>query len=226
MKTKICGITTVSDALMAAAAGADFLGLNFSASSPRCVTPEGARAIVATVRPSWPGLIVVGVFVNTPAEEAAQVLGFCGLDAAQLHGEEAPEDLGLGPGGASPLRGRAYKAIRPRGPEEALRLAERYALPPALRGDRLPALLLDAYHPALRGGTGRTADVAVAGELAKRWPLMLAGGLTPANVGQAGREIAPWAVDVASGVEDEPGRKSPEAVHAFVRAAREERGRR
>jgi phosphoribosylanthranilate isomerase len=164
------------------------------------------------------------------------VLDFCGLDLAQLHGEEPPAMLGLADGSSESLarheeedpkgvRGRAYKALRPCSYDEAAALAGRYALPQDLReGGRLPAFLLDAYHPQLRGGTGKTGDWSLASRLASQYPILLAGGLDPSNVAQAVQTVRPWGVDVASGVEASPGQKDHAAMRAFVVAAKRKEG--
>jgi phosphoribosylanthranilate isomerase len=223
VKVKVCGITNRPDAQEAVEAGADLLGFIFFPKSPRWVTPEQVRDILGVIRQA--NVLRVGVFVNESAQHIAQVLDFCGLDLAQLHGEEPPAVLGLGGGKThmprSPLRGRAYKAVRPSSLEEALVLAQRYALPPQRQGqDLLPAFLLDAYHPELRGGTGRTGDWQLAVSLAIQHPLLLAGGLAPANIAQAVRIVRPWGVDVASGVEKAPGQKDHAALRAFITAAK------
>ena len=166
------------------------------------------------------GVRTVGVFVNEPPQAIAQILNFCGLDLAQLHGEESPETLGLEES-QSPVRGRAYKALRPRSSEEATDLAHRYALPTSFRAQgHLPAFLLDAYHPRLRGGTGEIGDWGLASSLASQYPLLLAGGLTATNVADAVRFVQPWGVDVASGVEENPGQKDHTALHAFIANAK------
>jgi phosphoribosylanthranilate isomerase len=233
VKVKVCGLTNAADARAAMTAGADLLGFILVPQSPRHVTPEQVRDILATAEPPAPGrrvkaeqsrVLTVGVFVNESPETVAQVLSFCGLDLAQLHGEEPPATLGLD-GSRAAMRVRAYKALRPRALEEARDLARRYALPPRLRdGGRLPAFLLDAYHPQRRGGTGLTGDWYLAALLAGQYPLMLAGGLTPANVTQAVRSVRPWGVDVAGGVEASPGQKDHAALRAFVAAVKAARG--
>lgn len=223
VKVKVCGITNRSDAQEAVAAGADLLGFIFFPKSPRWVMPEQVREILGATKHA--NVLRVGVFVNESAGYIAQVMDFCGLDLAQLHGEEPPAMLGLGEGEThkpqSPLRGRAYKALRPSSLEEALVLTLRYALPPPGQGqDVLPSFLLDAYHPELRGGTGQTGDWQLAASLARQHPLLLAGGLTPANVARAVRIVRPWGVDVASGVEKAPGQKDHAALRAFITAAK------
>lgn len=229
VKVKICGLTNLVDAQAALAVGADMLGFIFFPKSPRYVEPERVREILGALNPDKRVVLTVGVFVNESIEAVAQILDFCGLDVAQLHGEEPPSMLSLDDGSAgeraegdlSPLRGRVYKAVRPRSAEEAAAVADQYALPAsARRGGRLPALLLDAYHPQLRGGTGQTGDWRLAVPLAARYLLLLAGGLNPSNVAEAVRSVRPWGVDVASGVEKSPGQKDHAAMEALLRAVR------
>lgn len=229
IRVKVCGLTNLPDVQAAVRAGADLVGFIFYPESPRYVTPERVRDVLSAVDRGQANVVTVGVFVNESAQTIAQILDFCGLDLAQLHGEEGPAMLGLvrGPDdqvedrGHSPLRGRAYKALRPHCAEEATALAQRYALPSPLRGgEYLPAFLIDAYHPRLRGGTGQTGDWRLAARLAGRYPLLLAGGLTPTNVAQAVRAVRPWGVDVASGVEALPGQKDHAALQAFIAAVR------
>mgnify|MGYP003620235332 CR=1 FL=1 len=218
-KVKICGITRLEDALAAVDAGADYLGFIFYPPSPRAIEPEAAGNIVRALRahPRFAAADaprLVGVFVNEPAPAAAAVLDACDLDLAQLSGDESAADV-TDP--TSPLFGRAYKALRPRSPDEAQAQAGRFAAP---AGDG-PVLLLDTPHGALYGGSGATGDWTVAAALSIRLPrLMLAGGLTPDNVAAAVARAHPWAVDVASGVEALPGRKDPTLIRAFVANAR------
>ena len=217
VRVKICGLTTLDDALVAASAGADYLGFILWPGSKRAVTAQGVARIVAALR-SRPGCpLLVGVFVNEEPGRAAVLLEICGLDLAQLSGEEPPAHVG---DPASPLYGRAYKALRPSSLAEAEAEAEWYA-PPEPAGDR-PALLLDSYHPVLRGGTGETGDWTLAAAMATQEPrLMLAGGLTPDNVAEAVRQVRPFAVDVARGVEGAPGQKDAAKVRAFIHKAKE-----
>ncbi|HSH02668.1 MAG TPA: phosphoribosylanthranilate isomerase [Anaerolineae bacterium] len=214
VQVKICGITNIEDAVVAAEAGADYLGFIFYPPSPRAVGVEVAREIVVELRAREDCPQLVGVFVNESAEKMAEILDVCGLDWAQLSGEEPPACL-FEP--TSPLYGRGYKALRPSSAEEAEAEAEWFKPPQRQR----PALLLDAYHPTLRGGTGETADWEVAARLARMVRgLMLAGGLTAENVAEAVARVRPWGVDVASGVEASKGRKDHEKVRAFVAAAK------
>lgn len=225
IRVKICGITRLEDAAEALLAGADYLGFIFYPASPRAIDVEMAAAVVAGLRaradtsarfasPDPPRL--VGVFVNETAGMMARVLDRCGLDLAQLSGEEVPE---LVNDPASPLFGRSYKAIRPKNPADAVEQTARYL---GRQTAQRPRLLLDSYHPSLRGGSGEVGDWAAAAALVEEHDgLMLAGGLTPENVEQAIRAVRPYAVDVASGVEATPGRKDPAKVRAFIEAVRQ-----
>jgi phosphoribosylanthranilate isomerase len=214
-RVKICGVTTLDDALRCAEAGADLLGLNFYPPSPRYLPPERARLLAAGLR-SLLGTacpLLVGVFVNESAAAIARILDEVGLDAAQLSGDEPPDTLAA-------LAGRAYKALRPRDMNEALDGAHSFAANTP-RDERLPALLVDAYHPQLYGGTGEQASEDVARAVITVAPrVMLAGGLTPENVAARVRAIRPWGVDVASSVERAPGVKDMERVRAFIAATR------
>lgn len=198
MKVKICGITTVADALLAARLGADAIGLNFFPGSKRFVEPAVARAIVQALPPLvW----AVGVFVNEPLRALERVARHVGLHAVQLHGEETEAF-------AARLRLPTWKAL-------AVGDA-----PPDGRGyPQVQALVLDAAQPG-HGGGGVTFDWRLARAVARQRPVLLAGGLTPHNVAAAIRAVRPWGVDVASGVESSPGHKHPRKLAAFLRAAR------
>jgi phosphoribosylanthranilate isomerase len=202
---KICGITCLEDGLAAVEAGANLLGFNFYSPSPRFITPQDCARLVARL----PGEVVkVGVFVNASPAEVAAVLEDCGLDLAQLSGDEPPSDL-------EAIGVRAFKALRPadeRAVEQALACYPPRPVP--------PAWLIDAFQPGRYGGTGQTADWSLAAGLAQRAPILLAGGLNPENAAQAVARVQPWGVDVASGVESAPGRKDPGKMAAFVAAAR------
>lgn len=201
VKVKICGITNVTDALMAASAGADAIGFNFFRASPRYVEPDS----VVPIRMSLPPfLTTVGVFVDADVEEVRRVMEHCRLDYAQLHGVETP-------GKVARLKGlRLIKAIHLRG-EDDLKMVEKYPV---------EAYLLDAFVQGQFGGTGQTIDWDLARAAASRAKVILAGGLTAANVAFAVHAARPFAVDVASGVEEAPGEKSRRLVNAFVRAAK------
>ena len=214
MKVKVCGLTTPADAIAGFAAGLDWVGLNFHPRSPRFVDPERAVAI-RTALGGRAG--VVGLFVDRPAEEVVATSEAVGLDFVQLHGDEPPEYLA----GLGTLRiVRAFRLKDARSADAVrsyLERAERLGHPPY-------AVLIDASVPGLEGGTG----VAIADELLGLIPshprLILAGGLTPENVAGRAIRVGPWMVDVASGVESAPGRKSAERIVAFVAAARAGRG--
>ncbi len=184
-----------------------------------CGRPSHREAFTMDGFAALSAVTLVGVFVDESSAAVAQILDFCGLDLAQLHGEEPPEMV------TSDMHGRSYKALRPRSLDEALDLASRYApapsSAPSLGGKGgCPALLVDAYHPHLRGGTGEIGDWSLAAALAGRYPLLLAGGLCPTNVVEAVRAVRPWGVDVSSGVESAPGQKDHAAIRAFVTAAK------
>ena len=198
---KICGITSEADALAAAEAGVDAIGLMFYEGSPRHVTLEQAKAISAALPPH---VMRVGVFVNAEEAFVHQALTECMLNILQFHGDETPEECSRYPV-------MTLKAFRVQGEET---LAQLEAYPSA-------GYLLDAYAKDALGGTGATFnwDLAVrAQEFGK--PIFLAGGLTPENVAEAVRKVQPFGVDVSSGVEIEPGRKDAQQMRTFVAAAK------
>lgn len=213
---KICGITRLEDALAAHTAGANMLGLNFYAKSPRFIEWNVGQGIVLQLRKHLGETcpVIVGVFVNETWETIAAAGMLVDFDFAQLSGDE-PGDT------AARLSSSAFKAIRPRNKAEAMMSIGEY-IPFAPDDQRAPSILLDAYHPDLYGGTGEQANIDVALTVKDRVPrLMLAGGLTPENVAERVKAIQPWGVDVASGVEDgKPGRKSANKMRAFIEAVR------
>jgi indole-3-glycerol phosphate synthase/phosphoribosylanthranilate isomerase len=205
---KICGITTVEDGVAAARAGADAIGFVFVPGSPRCVTIETARAISRALPPF---VLRVGVFADLPPAEVERVAAEVALDVVQLHGDETPEQV-------AGLKRRAIKAVPV---DEAFTAAD------ALRFEgQASGILLDtrATPGGITGGTGRTFDWSRAREVRERASfLVLAGGLTPENVGVALTAVRPDAVDVSSGVESSPGRKDADKVRAFIHAVRNSR---
>jgi phosphoribosylanthranilate isomerase len=205
VKVKICGITNIDDARAALEVGADLLGFNFYAKSPRYIAPEKARDIAAQIRSNGRKPLLVGVFVNSPLEEIRSILEIAQFDLAQLHGDEPVRVL-------EQLNGRGFKALRPISEKEAEIDAEWFAP----HGPNAPVLLIDAYHKDQYGGTGHTADWSIATKLAQHYPILLAGGLTPENVAEAIRQVRPWGVDVASGVECAPGKKDAGKMKLFV----------
>ncbi len=200
VEVKICGLTTLDDAVRCVELGADAIGLNFWSGSPRCTDKETARRIVEALRDRAE---TVGIFVDFDLAGIRAMLHETGIAWAQMHGDEPPELVGA-------LLPRAYKAIGVRD-GSAIEQARRYP------GEHL---LLDASVPGMPGGTGRTFDWSIASEVAKERKLTLAGGLTPTNVAEAVRIVKPFRVDVASGVESAPGRKDPALVAAFIEAAK------
>ncbi|MCE2490679.1 MAG: phosphoribosylanthranilate isomerase [Anaerolineae bacterium] len=203
---------------MAARAGADMLGLNFYAPSPRSLTPKLAQEIANHLRDEigegCPALI--GVFVNEDASRIADIGEQVGLDAAQLSGDEAPDALRA----KALRRSPAFKSLRPKNSDIAQREAQLFT-PGGPEDERLPSLLLDAWHPKLYGGSGEQASDDVARALSAAVPrLMIAGGLNAENVGRRVRALRPWGVDVASGVESAPGVKDADLVRNFVAAAK------
>jgi phosphoribosylanthranilate isomerase len=200
---KICGIKTLKDAQAAIDAGADYLGFNFYPKSIRFIEKSACAKITSVLKREHPQVKLVGVFVNLPVDEIKDILQTCRLDLAQLHGDETPETF-------AQLAPHAFRAFR--GIPESNAGYER---------DEAPAMLIDAAVKGVYGGSGVTADWVAAAELAKKYPLLLAGGLTPENVADAVRQVRPWGVDVASGVESAPGEKDAGKMKAFVQAVRE-----
>ncbi len=196
-RIKICGIRTVADACYAASLGVDAIGLVFYPPSPRHVEVEQARAIIQALPPF---VSVVALFVNPAAPEVDRVLGTLAIDSLQFHGDEDEEFCRS--------FARPYiKALPVRPGEDVQSRLSSYA--------SASGLLLDAYHPQLRGGTGDRFDWTQFPRLASR-PLILAGGLSAENVGAAVAQLKPYAVDVSGGVESSRGVKSQAMMRAFV----------
>ena len=197
---KICGVTSVADAGMAADAGADMIGLIFYPPSPRYVTPEQAGAIVASLPADLPA---VGVFVNESFETIAQVVRQSGVSRVQLHGDESP-DL---------CRRLPWHCIK------ALRFNDQVQ-PEMMVDYPVDAFLIEGFHGKLYGGGGVKADWQRVASLHGYGRIILAGGLTPDNVQEAIDTVRPYAVDVCSGVEATPGTKDAAKVRAFVTRAK------
>jgi phosphoribosylanthranilate isomerase len=200
---KICGITNVDDALRVADAGANAIGLNFVRTSKRVIDYVTAAHIVDAVGDE---LEVVAVVADRSPAELAELRDATGIEWLQLHGHEPVTAL-------APVLPCAFKAV-PVGSAEDVTLAASYA------GDRV---LVDAKVEGALGGTGHTFDWSLVRKLAKQRALILAGGLTPENVGSAVRKLRPWGVDVASGVEvvENPRAKHAGKVKAFIQAIRD-----
>jgi phosphoribosylanthranilate isomerase len=203
VRVKICGITNAADALAAIDAGANLLGFNFYAKSPRRIT----EAEAAKVRPQVPKKVkVVGIFVNAPPSEVAALCKSLKLHAAQLHGDETPEDVAE-LAGSLPV----FKAFRV---DSDFLLATLDEYPEAY------AFLFDAAHTGQYGGTGRATDWDVARRAAVGRRIILAGGLKVENVAAAVRIVRPYGIDVASGVESEPGKKDHDRMREFIQEVR------
>jgi phosphoribosylanthranilate isomerase len=200
LRVKICGITSLDDALRAVEAGADAIGLIFVEGTPRYVTPAVASAIVAGLPPL---VCPVGVFWDHPPAHVISVVTECGLAAVQLHGDEPPEVVAA-------MSRPTLKTIKVR---ESSDLAQLDRYKPA-------AFLLDSPARWSEGEARATISWRFAREAAVRARVILAAGLTPETVGEAVQVAQPWGVDVNSGVEAAPGRKDPVKVRQFVRAAR------
>lgn len=202
---KICGVTNAEDALACAAAGVEMIGLNFAAESPRRIALMTAGEIIAAVRPEFPWVKFVGVFVNQELSFVRGTLQELALDAVQLHGDETPEYL---------------SALQAPFVIKALRIG--YGSVPSNAPDYpADAILLDTWSVKARGGTGEVFPWSLAAALrpdVKR--IILAGGLTSENVAEAVRTVQPFAVDVCSGVETPPERKDHGKVRRFVAAVR------
>ena len=199
VRTKICGMTRVEDALVAAQAGVDAIGLVFYAKCPRAVSVAQAQDIIAALPPF---VSSVGLFVNASRAEVEAVLSQVPLDVLQFHGDEAPADCA---GFARPY----FRALRMQPGADIAGLAAQYS---AAQG-----ILLDAWVPGVHGGTGERFDWAsIPHSLAK--PLILAGGLNADNIRQAIEQVQPWAVDVSGGVEASPGIKDADKMRKFLYA--------
>jgi phosphoribosylanthranilate isomerase len=203
-KVKICGITNVEDAAAAVESGADALGFNFYRKSPRYIEPAVAKRIVSTLPPL---ITPVGVFVNEELDTVRSIMDLCGLALAQLHGDETATYC-------QELSRPVIKALRLRDRGSFLALAE-FEGRAGVRG-----FIVDTFSETSYGGTGQITDWALAAEAAKTATIVLAGGLTPANVAEAIRAVRPYGVDVSSGVESVPGKKDHGKIRAFLDAVR------
>ena len=203
-RVKICGITRPEDARAAAAAGAAAIGMIFWPGSPRAVSAQKARQIVAALPAGVPP---IGVFVDQSVDEINAAIDEAGLFGVQLHGDEPLDVIGR-------IRRPVIRSM------SLDRIDTLREIPEAV------TVLLDAADPQKRGGTGRTIDWHAAAEVARRRSVVLAGGLTPENVQEAIAIVKPYAVDVSSGVESAPGVKDHRRIAAFFQAVREADARR
>ena len=200
IKVKICGITNIDDALAAADFGADALGFVFYEKSPRYITPAQAQKIIKKLPPV---ITTVGVFVDMPAREVIKTMAETGIDVAQFHGNESPEDCAVSK--------RAIKAIRVRELSD-LEVIRHYSV---------SAFLLDAWSPEALGGTGQIFNWSVALEAKPLGRIILAGGLTQENVAEAVQVVHPYGVDVSTGVESGKGIKDHMKMREFILRAKE-----
>ena len=200
---KVCGITTPKDGAFAAESGADAIGLVF-AESPRRISVEEAREITAALPE---GILKVGVFVDAEPAEVLRIAREVGLDCAQLHGDESPEEVAAVREGGL----KVMKALRVRGADSLASIDDYGA----------DLFLLDAWSEKARGGTGERFDWGLAKSLKGRGNIVVSGGLRPENVREAVRLLEPYGVDASSSLEDAPGKKNDERVRRFVSAAKE-----
>ena len=200
VRIKICGITNLDDAIMAVDYGADALGFMFYGGSKRYVSPKEAQTIISKLPPF---VITVGVFVNQELDEIRNIQGQAEFDIVQLHGDESPDFC-------KSFGGRAIKAIRVKD-NETLREVESYSA---------EAVLFDRHSNESYGGTGMSFDWEILRDFHTSKKVILSGGLSPENVAHAIIIVNPYAVDVSSGVEEYPGKKSPEKLKRFIEAVR------
>lgn len=210
-KIKICGITTLDDALFCCAAGVDALGFNFSKASPRFIQPENARRIIEKLPPF---ISCAGIFVEQEPTEINEICELCRLDLAQLHSERYTAEAAVAVTGA-----RVIRAFRT-GPDFTIESVKAFA-----GKTGFISFLFDAYRPGQPGGTGTVIEKQLAQKIFRETETIgygiLAGGLTPENVAEAVRTIRPYAVDTASGMEESPGRKSHGKILKFVHAVQD-----
>jgi phosphoribosylanthranilate isomerase len=200
VKVKVCGMTSLKDALVAVEEGADAVGFIFYKKSPRSVTMKTVREIVLELPPF---VDTVGVFVDETAEQINKIADYCNLDIIQLHGDESPTFC-------KKIRRRVIKAFRVKDMQSVKKLSS----------FQVSGFLLDTFSENLHGGTGKVFDWNLALPAKKIGPVIMAGGLTPNNVQQAIRQVRPYGVDVCSGVESEPGIKDHKKIRAFLKNAK------
>jgi len=202
VRSKICGITRIEDALLAAEAGADAIGLVFYAKSPRAVDVRQARAIIAALPPF---VTTVGLFVDASSCELGEILDAVPLDLLQFHGDESPAFC-------DGFRRPYIKALRVKPGDDIAARVEAYK--------DAAGILLDTYVPGIPGGTGEAFDWSLVPQGLSK-PIILAGGLTAENVAEAIKQVRPYAVDVSGGVEASKGIKDAEKIRAFMRAVKQ-----
>lgn len=199
---KICGLRRAEDVAAAVAAGADALGFNFWTGTKRYIDPAEAAPIIQSVPKN---ILTVGVFVDETPARMLEIAALTGIGAIQLHGNESPEVLAqLG----------AYRKIK------AIKVGAQLDVAEIESYRAAEVILLDRAVAGMTGGTGQKFDWSLAIAAKKYATILLAGGLTPANVAEAIRQVQPWGVDVASGVETAPGVKDATLIREFIRNAR------
>jgi phosphoribosylanthranilate isomerase len=200
IRVKICGITNLEDAMAAAELGADAVGFVLYPRSPRCVKPSLVKMMISQIPPY---VTTVGVFANQDEKEILDIVGECGFDLVQLQGDEPPEFCRR-------LGSRVVKAIR---------VKDHNSIKP-MASYSVRAFVLDTYRENQFGGTGEQFDWTLALEARQYGRIILAGGLTPENVGEAVEKVKPYGVDVSSGVEVRMGKKDHFKIEKFIRQAR------
>jgi phosphoribosylanthranilate isomerase len=198
-RIKICGITNLEDALMAAELGANTIGFVF-AESPRQIRPEIAQQIISSLPPS---INKAGVFVDEKAETVEYIIKFCRLTEIQLHGNESKEYL-------DSISIPSIKAFRVKN-ENILDQIESF---------NIKRFLLDSFHDSKAGGTGKSFEWGIARKASKLGKVILSGGLTPVNIVSALEAVKPYGVDVSSGVESHPGKKDHDKMQQFIKEVR------
>lgn len=205
VRIKVCGITTKEDAWKAADLGVDAIGFNFYPESPRYIPPEEAKKILLSLPPFLSG---VGVFVNEHPQVVEDIARYCYLECVQLHGDEGTEYISL----LNLPVIKAFRVGKDFSPASLLPYKE-----------KVKAFLLDTYKEDIPGGTGETFNWSIAVKIKKEVcePIILAGGLNPDNIKEAILQVKPYGVDIASGVEEKPGKKDPYLLKKFVERVRE-----
>ena len=200
VKVKVCGTTSLKDALLIANNGADAVGFIFYKESPRNISPKEVKEIVAQMPPL---IETIGVFVNETSDKINRIAEQCRLTAVQLHGTESPAFCRR-------IKRRVIKAIRVKDAESLK----------GISGYNVSGFLLDTYDDECKGGTGKIFDWNLALRAKKQGPVILAGGLNPYNVYTAIHRVRPYGVDVCSGVEKLPGIKDPTKIREFIKSVR------
>ncbi len=206
-RVKMCGVTNRYDAEEGVRAGVDALGFIFVEESPRAVSPENAREIISALPPF---VDCVGVFVDRDPREVEEIIAYCGLSYAQLHGDEDPKYCERLARFTAPCK--VVKAFRVSEDTEAVAFTPYYEV--------AQGVLLDSYRQGVSGGTGKVFEWKILERLYIQLPLILAGGLGPDNVREAIRTVRPFAVDVNSGIERAPGQKDVDKLWAFMQQVR------